>query len=172
MPFRQHGIGAGNLFEREQCGFIGNSDLYGTGIRIGYYAQAFAIWFANFFVSQEGRALRPVNTLFMLAMIIGLFVLSFDSRQTYAAETFLLLQIIMTTWFIGTLDITGYSTKHWESSIVQVLSREILAIVVLVYNFWFWWFGLDKMQTTPCGTFVFFVVSTHAQSPLYHSASL
>ena len=137
---------------REQCGFVGISDLYGLGIRIGYYTQALAIWTATFFVSHEGKVLRSVNTLFMIAMIVGLFVLSFESTTTYSVEAFLLLQIIMTTWMVGTLDITAYSSKHWKPSAVQAFFRELSAAVILGYNLWFWCFGLAEMQPTPCGT--------------------
>lgn len=39
------------------CGFVGNTDILGIGIRIGYYAQAIAVWFSNYFLYREAKAL-------------------------------------------------------------------------------------------------------------------
>ncbi|MCJ1241554.1 hypothetical protein MMC14_009559 [Varicellaria rhodocarpa] len=30
------------------------------------------------------------------------------------------------------------------------------AVGILIYNFWFWWFGLDFFESSSCGTYVFF----------------
>ncbi|MCJ1291253.1 hypothetical protein MMC34_002796, partial [Xylographa carneopallida] len=139
------------------CGFPGNTDLYGLGIRIGYYTQAFASWLGNFFVLQESKTLRPVNTLFMLAMFIGLVWISHSPSETFAVEAFLLLQLLLTTWFVGVKDRSKWTTRYWRYDPVRAAIREVSVIAILAYNVWFWWKALDAFNPTPCGTYIFFL---------------
>ena len=140
------------------CGFDGNTDLYGVGIRVGYYTQAIAVALANFFVLRESKALRPVNTLFMLAMSIGLLWISRIPSQTYAAEAFMLLQIILATWFVGVKDVSTWSAKYWTYDPARATIRTVSVVGILIYNLWFWHLGLenDGFMRTPCGTHIFF----------------
>ena len=138
------------------CGFSGNSDLYGIGIRLGYYTQAISLWAANFFVLGEVRKLRSVNTLFLLALFIGLAWLSRDPSQTYAVEAFLLLQLVFTTAFVGSLNRSRFSAKFWEFNATRMIIQDAYYLGLIAYNLWFWWVGLDLFMKTPCGTYIFF----------------
>ena len=53
------------------CTFAGTSDVFGIGIRIGYYSQVLAIWFSNYFYNREISSLRATNTLFLVAVVIA-----------------------------------------------------------------------------------------------------
>lgn len=140
----------------EPCGFVGTSDIYGIGIRIGYYAQAISIWLANFFVLREAKPLRAINTLFMFAMVIGLIFMSTTPSQTYSVEAYMMIQIIFVVWFVGTLDASKYSRKHWKFDFGRTVIRNGCFAGMVIYNAWYWWVGLDRMQKTPCGTFGYF----------------
>lgn len=141
---------------QNNCGFTGNSDLYGIGIRLGYYTQALSVWFANYFVFSEARELRSVNLLFLVALFIALIWLSHQSQQTYAIEVFLLLRLLFATWYVGVLDRSRFSKKHGRKRIMRVLIRECALLGMLSYTVWFAWIGLDRMEKTPCGTWIFF----------------
>jgi len=140
----------------EPCGFVGTSDIYGIGIRIGYYAQAISIWFANFFVLREAKSLRAINTLFMFAMCIGLIFMSATPSQTYSVEAYIMIQIIFVVWYVGTLDVSKYSRKHWKFDFERTVIKNGCFVGMVIYNAWYWWVGLDVMQKTPCGTFGYF----------------
>ncbi|MCJ1224422.1 hypothetical protein MMC12_001067 [Toensbergia leucococca] len=140
-----------------QCGFTGNPDLYGIGIRVGYYTQAVSVWLANFFVLSESKTLRGVNILFILAMFIGLAWLSHTPSQVYAIETFSLNQLLCATWYVGATEKSRFSKKYWKFSPMRLVIRNLSLIALLAYNIWFWWIGLDLMQKTPCGTYIFFL---------------
>ena len=144
--------------QSEQCGFQGNSDLYGVGIRVGYYTQALAAWLANFFVLSEAKSLRPTNILFMFAIFIALIWISHTPSQTYAIEAFLLLQLLLAIWFIAAKEKSRWSVKYWPLSPSQTIIREAVAVGILTYNLWFWWRGLDLFRQTPCGTYILFLV--------------
>lgn len=140
----------------EPCGFVGSSDIYGIGIRIGYYAQSISIWFANFFVLREAKSLRAINTLFMFAMFIGLIFMSATPSQTYGVEAYIMIQIIFVVWYVGTLDVSKYSRKHWKFDFERAVIKNGCFVGMVIYNVWYWWVGLDVMQKTPCGTFGYF----------------
>lgn len=145
----------------DQCGLNGDNDLYGIGIRVGYYTQAVAVWFANFFVLEETRMLRAVNTLFMFAMMIGLVWFSHAPSKVFAIEAFLLIQLLSATWYVGLLDKSRFSHKCWQFNPARLIIREGSLIGLTSYNIWFWWTGLDLMKVSPCGTYVLFMAKVN-----------
>ncbi|MCJ1264462.1 Mucin-2 [Lobaria immixta] len=144
-----------------QCGFDGNPDIYGAGIRIGYYTQILSIWIANYFVLSESKSLRSVNILFMLALFIGTAWQSRRPSRIYAIEAFLLIQLLCATWYIGVLEKSRYSKKYWRFSPARLIFRNLTLMGLLAYNVWFWWNGLDLMSPTPCGTWIFFMAKVN-----------
>ena len=149
--------GTSRITRRDECGFSGNPDIYGLGIRIGYYTQALSVWIANFFVLNESKKLRSVNTLFMFALFIGLIWISHDPSQTYAIEAFLLVQLLSATWYVGILNKSKFSNRNWKFSPLRMVIQDLTLLGILAYSIWFWWIGLDHMQKTPCGTYIFFL---------------
>lgn len=139
------------------CGFPGNPDIYGPGIRIGYYTQILSVWIANYFVLSESKSLRSVNVLFMLALFVGLAWQSRRPSRIHAIEAFLLIQLLCATWFIGVLDKSRYSKKYWRFSPARLIFRNLTLSSLLGYGIWFWWIGLDLMKPTPCGTWMFLI---------------
>lgn len=139
----------------QDCGFQGNSDVYGLGIRIGLYTQSLAAWLGTFFVCREGLTLRSVNTLFAFAMLGGLFNLTANARTSHAAEAFLLLQICLFSSYISFMESSAFTKKKRQSSNQQVYGMTAVMWMSFAYNVWFWWAGLDHFQRTPCGTFGF-----------------
>ena len=133
-----------------ECGFAGNADIYGIGIRIGYYSQALAIWFANFFYYREAQVLRGVNNLFLFALLIAGSVYAAHAQDVYAIESFLLLMIGIVISFVGISNSTRYSTRYLRSCQERLISRSVITNVVLIFNLLFWWRGLDVMRPTPC----------------------
>lgn len=82
------------------CGFVRNSNIYGLGIRIGYYSQFTTGWIQSYLMTRRSSTIRSVNILFILAMLAGLVILSSRDSNSYAVETFLLLQIIPISYFL------------------------------------------------------------------------
>ncbi|KAL8782989.1 MAG: hypothetical protein Q9213_004946 [Squamulea squamosa] len=132
------------------CGFNGNSDIYGIGIRIGYYTQALSLWFANFFVLREAKHLRGINSFFVFALGIAGTIYAYNARDTYAVEAFLLLQIAICIGSASVADNTRYSSRYLRRSQRSLLLRTITVNAGLVFNLCYWWRGLDVMKPTPC----------------------
>ena len=133
-----------------ECGFVGNADIYGIGIRIGYYTQAFAVWFATYFHFLEAGVLRDVNKLFLIALIFAGLIYVSKARETYAVEPFLLMQIGFNIGLVSIMDSRRYSSRYTRTSAERLISRLSIVGAGLLYNVYFWWRGLDIMLATPC----------------------
>lgn len=138
------------------CGFPGNSDVFGIGVRTGYYTQILAVWFSNYFHVREVKALRAVNNLFLLALLIAGFISFINARSTYVINAFLLLQTGIVIGLVGITETSRYPTKYRGTSLERLLLRITIMIFGALFNVYFWWRGLDVMLPTPCGTYSFY----------------
>lgn len=69
----------------------GNSDLYGLGIRLGFYVQLVASILAEFLMLEDDMSqLLEVNSIFMTAIAIALVVVS-SLKQAFSSEIFVML---------------------------------------------------------------------------------
>ncbi|KAL8690841.1 MAG: hypothetical protein Q9218_003806 [Villophora microphyllina] len=140
-----------------KCGFTGDADIYGIGIRIGYYTQAVSVWFANYFVASQSPTLRSVNALFMFALLIGLIWFSRVPSDVFAVEAWLLNQLLAATWFVGVVNDSRFSKKYQRYDPARSVIQDLSFFTLLGYMAWYYWFGLDRMKKTPCGTYVLFI---------------
>lgn len=142
---------------KSQYGFQGNQDIYGVGIRAGYYTQAFAVWGANFFVPHEAPFLHSVNILFMIAMLVGLIFLVDDPATTWAVEPFMLLNITYSMAYIGTGNPISSEELPWELNLIRNLVRQLSFMGLDGFAAWYWFVGLPKMKPTvgDLGTMVY-----------------
>ena len=132
------------------CGFQGNSDIYGIGIRIGYYTQAIAVWFSNFFHFREAKVLRAVNTLFLLALMVAGLIYFANPHETYVIEAFLMLQVGIIIGLVGITERSRYSSKYIKTSKETLVLRIFIVTVGSFFNVCFWWWGVEVMLPTPC----------------------
>lgn len=63
-----------------KCGFEGNSDAYGLGIRLGIYIQWFPSVLIFCFVHHDYHSLVAVSNYYQLAMLIALLVYDNQAR--------------------------------------------------------------------------------------------
>ena len=132
------------------CGFPGNQDVYGIGIRIGYYTQALAVWFSNYFFFREAKVLRAANNLFLFALVVVGFIYTYHAQTTFVIEAFLLLQIGLCIAFVSIMESTRFSSRYMRKSGQRLALRTVIINAGLLFNICFWWRGLDVMLPTPC----------------------
>jgi len=144
------------------CGFEGNNDIYGIGIRIGIYAQILAVWFANYFLLSEAQVLRDSVSIFSVAILIVTLIYASNPADVYAVEAFVLLQILAWSCITGVRAKSSYSEATFSrGSFLRRVVCEIVNLVNICLHVWFWWAGLDHMKETPCGTWLMmYVVKT------------
>jgi len=157
----------GQPFDRSQCtaretscGFVGNSDFYGLGIRLGIYLQWFASLILNTCIPSERRAAATAYCVFSLALFIALFVITFQTTCTYEAE----IIIILFLYFGGVYNVLApLVRKEMSATSSRVTALTFVFGVILfpmtLYSSWFWvQLGTGNsrhFQPTPCGTSLF-----------------
>ncbi|KAF2650625.1 hypothetical protein K491DRAFT_666939 [Lophiostoma macrostomum CBS 122681] len=133
------------------CQFQGNSDMYGLGIRLGYYFQWFGAIFAAWLAPSEVNPLRFSIEVFVAASFLALIILTAQNVDTLQPiETYIVLLLMfghylalapIFLWRLLTMcdpywDPTRYPMVR-PSRLASNLSF-ILLLGVLVYQYWFW----------------------------------
>ncbi|KAF2494544.1 hypothetical protein BU16DRAFT_562201 [Lophium mytilinum] len=140
------------------CGFTGNNDIYGIGIRIGIYTQALAVWFAKYFLASEAPFLRDSITVFTVALfIVSILYAAVNAAEIYAVEAFIILQIFAWQCLTGARTQSPHAKENFRNSVTRRVFTECMDIGCQSLLVWFWFRGIDEMVETPCGTFVFFL---------------
>jgi hypothetical protein len=149
-----------NLRSSPQCGFAGNNDIYGIGIRIGIYTQIFAVWIANYFLFSQAQILRDSITIFTVALLAVSFMFVASPSSSYAIEAFILFQVLSWSCMMGVRAKSRYSKLNSRNTVIRAVVSEAINLCSISLQVWFWWRGLDQMLKTPCGTYIWYLVKT------------
>jgi hypothetical protein len=145
-----------------ECGFIGNSDIYGLGIRLGVYLQWLASYVSNtYFTFPLGHPdLLDGYLIFNSALLVALFVLTAKEPDTYSAEVLIVFFLIFNGWSTAfpihrRERAVSIRDEFWEVGARSALTFT-LNFIWAIYASWFWIAGVKStFQATPCGTKVF-----------------
>lgn len=134
------------------CGFSGESDLYGLGIRIGIYLQWLTGLIVYVFYPEGYREASATTLVFESAVTIAIVV---NSAERQAVEILIFLYLFFGGMFI--MVVLGehspyYGDKNDRISVMRMLLIMCLIFAGSVYSSWFWFKGLmDFFQQPPCG---------------------
>ena len=142
------------------CGFPGNPDIYGPGIRIGIYTQNIAVYLAKYFIPSQSPIIRDSLTVFTVALLIVSFVFASHPSSTYAVEFFIILQILSWNCLTGVRALNTYSAKLMKDRMIKTIAVEGIDIVVLSFHVWFWWAAISWMESGECGDRAWFFLQT------------
>lgn len=143
------------------CGFSGNPDLYGLGVRLGAYLLWYSTQIAYFFKLDGAGDLSESWTIFSLALSIAIYILTFQQQdadsRAYPAEIAIMLYMIFGGLF-GTRGVGSRQQRRlrpvWWHRLLEITTN----LVALVYAAWFWIAGEsgDYFQQRPeCETSIF-----------------
>jgi hypothetical protein len=141
-------------------GFEGNPDIYGLGIRVGIYLQWASCLIANHTLPETRIDLAKSYLIFLIAIVVTVFVMSFQTSCNFALEIVLLYymyfggNISVFTW--PNLTTANSQTKWlgmtWHGAIISILN-----IFMYGHSTWFWVWGYNTVfARLPCGTHHFF----------------
>lgn len=144
------------------CERSGNSDMYGLGIRTGFYIQWFGIIAAPWMAEEEVQGLRFGNALFITATFLAL-VIQTSLNALLAVDVYIVLLLTFGSfyWFVPLYLwrlIIGCNPlmdpSRWplvpSSALYGVLSFALL-VTVACYQLWFWTTGINTVQEAPTG---------------------
>ncbi|KAK3300609.1 uncharacterized protein B0H64DRAFT_437766 [Chaetomium fimeti] len=169
------------------CGFEGNNDLYGLGLRTGLYIQYVSLALANF-LSQDPRSnradvgepnenknsgihyLRGVALVYILANFIALLHANRNRCVRDVEVVILLLELLpQLTPMVRPRPELRDLIKHYPE--VSELHATVLFFVVrafIIYQAYFWWRGIKVLPSTPCEEYIWAFV----QPRRLHSGTL
>lgn len=151
------------------CGYTGNSDIYGLGIRIGIYLQWFSTWLSTAFIPEEMLGTTVANSIFLIAISAATLTLCNSSgmvggNTVYTADLIILLAIFgisvyflySVSWFgrhFGPNDNLTFAFE--DNTALGEIIKISLALCMAAVNIWFWFEGVNHFVPTPCGTHAF-----------------
>ena len=168
------------------CGFDGNADLYGIGIRIGFYLQtaSVAVGITTRKSMREIAGLASVNVWFGIALLTATSVVAATSNL-YAVEAYIVcLLLIANNVFLNNLSqhfkTDGFRSQVRKNSrwIIGDMPRSFLSSIAhaiylngsRAFYFWFWWRGVNTLHlqrsetTTHCQDYVFLLAQVRLES--------
>ncbi len=74
-----------------QCGFDGNSNIYGLVVRVGIYLQWLTSMISETLVLQAVESTREANATYQIAMLAGLVQITITDSDTIAIEGYITL---------------------------------------------------------------------------------
>lgn len=140
-----------NIHRRQKldCSTDLSKDLYGLGVRLGYYFQWISGWVSNNFIVEEMSGGLDANAIFLGSLIISILSTTKNNTLTQI-DAFILLQLCAgTIWSV--LSIWGYRTCVYRKEGADGIKRFggfgthlriMLGAAVAGYSIWFWTVGV------------------------------
>ena len=156
------------------CAIDGNTDMYGIGIRIGFYLQWYgaiiASWLAQ---SEEVETLRFTITVFIAATFVALIAqVARDVDNLDVVEVYIILLLTfgsflffvpLYAWRLLTgcdprFDPTRYPQVHTGPVYSQLTF--LLLVAVASFQLWFWFARVPALSQRDCQEYGFFFAKT------------
>lgn len=148
------------------CQFDGNSDMYGLGIRIGFYLQWFALIFANWMAPKEVPGLRFTYAVFVTATFLALMIQT-PRKNLQIVEIYIVLlltfgfYLFLVPLYLWRL-VTGFNTeldptRHpiVSPSTASNILNHVLVSTVVLYEVWFWFARIPQLGDQNCQQYGF-----------------
>ena len=174
------------------CVVQGNSDMYGLGIRLGFYLQWFGVFLAILLVprrhrdlsdddplKEEAISLRFSNNVFAAATFLALLILIVgDVSSLQPVEIYIILlltfgyTLLLIPIYIWRLFTFGDPTRdptRWpmlRMSNVESRLRILLIAAVASFQLWFWFVRVPKLNDLACEQYGFLLARIRLNLPV------
>lgn len=144
------------------CEVYGNTDLYGLGVRIGYYLQWLSLLFGAWVCPREVPKLRIANTFYISAIFFALVLLirydTLDDVDIYVTLLFTFGPAVYTCIFLTWHIAISYNLR-WDlnrhsrvkpAGLLFFLLQGSLLIAQFGFQIWFWAVRLHRSSHDGC----------------------
>ncbi|KAI5813204.1 hypothetical protein BZA77DRAFT_390078 [Pyronema omphalodes] len=149
----------------ETCGFEGNGDMYGLGIRLGVYIQAFATTLSGAYKQESSRSASFANGFFQFAMFVALVYMTVINRELEVVEAAII--ILFTFCSVSISNPEDKALRMPEMRQFQDIRRLLqhsfvpfgkllIELALNLYWTWFWFIGIERQKLSPCTGYGFF----------------
>lgn len=170
------------------CGFVGNSDMYGVGIRIGFYLQWYGTIAATWLAKGDVKGLRLSIVFFIGATFLALVIqTSMNALQPVDIYIILLLTygayysfVPLYIWRMATgcnplLDPTRWSRVEHPDRVYSTAFFALLAAVTS-FQLWFWCTGINTIPqaapATDCPEYGFLFSKVVLNNPVFVAGNI
>ncbi|TVY73587.1 hypothetical protein LSUE1_G006853, partial [Lachnellula suecica] len=156
----------------DDCSFAGNADMYGLGIRIGFYCQWYSTILAVWIAPKEVPSLRLSNSLFVAATFLALIIQT-AKENLRPVEIYIILlltfggYLYLVPLYIWRL-LTGCTPRWDPSRYLRVKTGTVfsalnfaLLISVSLFQIWFWFAKARRSGLETCRPYGFFFWKFH-----------
>ncbi|KAJ4287720.1 hypothetical protein N0V90_012424 [Kalmusia sp. IMI 367209] len=150
------------------CKFEGKSDMYGLGIRLGFYFQWVGAILARIMAPSEIRSLTFSNDLFVAAAFLALIISTAnDVYSLEPVETYIVLLLMFGVYLvlvpIYIWRLLTACDPYWDPTryprvnlgAVSANLSFILLIGILVFQYWFWFDRVPDLDHRNCQQYGF-----------------
>ncbi|KAH7333171.1 hypothetical protein BKA65DRAFT_507317 [Rhexocercosporidium sp. MPI-PUGE-AT-0058] len=148
------------------CTFSGNADMYGLGIRIGFYLQWFGTILATWVARKEVTSMRLSTSFFVAATFLALMIQT-DRDNLRPVEIYIVLLLTfggylhfvpLYVWrlLVG-CDPDLDPTRHPRVRAGKLFSRLnfFLLVIMCIFQLWFWIGKVPSLARDRCTEFGF-----------------
>ncbi|KAF8540601.1 hypothetical protein BDD12DRAFT_880333 [Trichophaea hybrida] len=166
---RQNAPPAGTTNETVFCSFSGDQDMYGLGIRVGYYIQWVATVFGAYFTPQMVSSAFEANAIFNIGMLAGLVYSTIRRNNMYMLEPLIVLGFSIGGAVVGLLDPKNVhqpnDLKSLRARMLHLSGTGSLYLPLLIYWVWYSFHGMDTMSiVSGCVPYTFMLAKIDARS--------
>lgn len=149
------------------CRFSGNSDMYGLGIRIGFYLQWYGTICASWIAKREVPGLRQSNSFFVSATFLALLIQT--AKKTLRPVEIYIVLLLTFGGYLWLVPLYIWRlligcAPDWDPSRYprvrngRIFSRLnfLLLVAVSIFQLWFWFNGVKKSAEDGCIEYGFF----------------
>ncbi|KAI5782824.1 hypothetical protein FPQ18DRAFT_127319 [Pyronema domesticum] len=157
------------------CTFDGDQDMYGLGIRIGYYIQWVATVFGAYFTPKVVSSAFEANALFNIGMLAGLVYSTIARNDMHVLEPIIVLGFSIGGAIVGLLDPKNVhhpkDLKSLRRRLVHLAATGALYLPLLTYWVWFSFHGMDTLRTEgdACVPYTFLLAKIDARAAWFRT---
>ncbi|KAF7561172.1 hypothetical protein G7046_g2973 [Stylonectria norvegica] len=164
----------------KDCGFAGNNDIYGLGVRLGIYLQWLTSILSENVYQADLDTTRAAGNCYQIAMIAGLIRVSkFPHDGVLALEAYIVLLFCFAGAWAASFALPGFGSKEKaefeeqaeadvEAGRFGTLASLVLSTLTCAYGTWFLFVGITHMKRAPCNEIVFFFAPVHLFGWILH----
>ncbi|KAK0702972.1 hypothetical protein B0T26DRAFT_876163 [Lasiosphaeria miniovina] len=166
------------------CNYGGNPDMYGLGVRMGFYLQWFGIVIAAWMAKSEVPGLRLVHSFFVSAAFLAL-ILQASWNTIRPIDTYIMLLLTYGSyycylpvylWRLVTVWNPFWDPSRWPVVPTTSLFRALNLVLLLAatsFQIWFWSTGINTLPRDPtCDEYGFFFTKVPLHAGLFVAVNL
>ncbi|KAI9778730.1 MAG: hypothetical protein M1839_007961 [Geoglossum umbratile] len=146
------------------CEILGDADVYGPGIRLGYYLQWVAVLFATWMAPDQAKTARTAANIITIAVFANTFR-GATHGSLVAAEWWIVL------WLTLVLSLLNFPTDKvsFNQSTGSIGVMLLLWCMITSAQPWLYFRGLDNGHKTGCVVKVFFFTGINVYNHVWRT---